>query len=129
MFSANNKDGRAGMFACAYLMKLNNLSLESSFLHFKKKCPLFSPNVAILARLGEYETSLVGTKHVEEHLMDGKAIEEDGKEEDEKEKERRKNAKLSEELKYVRRQQVHKLEDEIAERDAIAAAEAEEDLC
>lgn len=120
IYSAGNDDGRAGMFACAYLMRLNDWSLESAFLYFKKHMP-FSPNVAILARLGEYETSLVGTKHVEE------AMHHDVSEDDFKTKKH--NAKLSEELKYVRRQQIYQLEDEIAERKAIAADEIEEDLC
>ena len=101
-----------GMFVCAYLMRLNDWSLEKAFLHFKHASPSFSPNVAILARLGEYETALSGTKHLEESIKRQEGGE--GKRREE----------VSEELKYVRRQQAYQLEEERA-----AQEEEEEDLC
>jgi hypothetical protein len=109
------------MFVCAYLMRLNDWSLEKAFLHFKSKSLSFSPNVAILARLGEYETALSGSKHLEESI---KQQEEGG--DGVKEGKERGPVKVSEELKYVRRQQAHQLEEE---REAQAEEEEEEDLC
>ena len=94
------------MFVCAYLMRLNDWPLEKVFLHFKSKSRSFSPNVAILARLGEYETSLSGTKYLEESIKEG--------EEGRPQMARKEKDRLSEELKYVRRQQAHHLEDERA---------------
>jgi hypothetical protein len=122
VYSAGDADGRAGLVVCAYLMRLNDWSLETAFLNFKHKSPLFSPNVSMLARLGEYETAFSGTRHLEEYM-------------EERESGTKGKEQVSAELQYVRRQQVYHLEDELAERAAIAAEEEEEeeeeeeDLC
>lgn len=128
----------SGMIACAYLIKRDQCPLERAFLAIKRCIP-FSPNVVALARLGDYEKSLFGNRYISSSPSTSAPLSTTPSttsptttppaSSNLSEKERR---QLTDELKYVRRKQKERQEDEEEQKAVEKTGELNEearDLC
>jgi hypothetical protein len=134
-------DGRTGMVICAYLIRAQQCSLERAFVTFKRAFPSFAPNVALLARLTEYEASLFGATYLTPTASPNDNINAKSENNNNNTDNKNDNAQkqvdkvdqrlVSDELKYVRRRQRQQYEEEEGQCESDGDFEdlVEEDLC
>lgn len=143
VYSDTYGDGRAGMVICAYLIRAQECSLERAFVTVKRAFPAFAPNVALLARLTEYEATLFGATYVPSTTAPSNDnIDASGDENNnntsnnnndntaQKEVDKVDERLVTDELRYVRRRQQQQYEEEeYCGSDGELEDLVEEDLC